>query len=190
MVLYNGSFIHQGGKLSRRTIVGIGQIRSKHSHVSVNDLVGEVHGDVVVLITVPGIEEDRLIQLFEFDHGLQALFGITIRPVSFGLQPNGLSGDQVVDHVSSAVSKLAGIHLIARVFIRDGRGPNEQIHGCKARVGRNVIKGCLPPTYFYSRLGMSDIKIGAGRAHGGEGAGGNHIHFLSGALRPLLLGEI
>src|SRR4030042_5263956 len=48
--------IQQWGELPRRAVVGISQIRLKHAHIGIADLIGEVHCYVVVLIGIPDIE--------------------------------------------------------------------------------------------------------------------------------------
>ena len=43
---------------------------------------------------------------------------------------------------------------------------------------------------FNAGFGMADIEIGAGRAHGAEGAGGNHVHLFSRLFNPFLFGDL
>src|SRR4030042_5763266 len=61
--------IQQWRELPRRAVVGISQIRLKHAHIGIANLVGEVHGYVVVLVGIPDIKQNCLIYVPNVDQG-------------------------------------------------------------------------------------------------------------------------
>ena len=130
--------VEQGAQLARSGIIGVAHARLQRSHVSVDDLLGQVDRAVVVLIRVARVAQDRIGKVFERYGHLHVPVGVTVRPVTFGPQTDGLSTHEVVDDMPAAVFERPRANLVKRV-VECGLGrPDVGVHGRQARVDKNI----------------------------------------------------
>ena len=166
--------------MPRRTVVNVAHPGLERTHIGINRLIGKIHGYVIILVGVPDIKQNRFVKVFDIYQRVQFFPRIAIRPVSSCRQPDIFARHQFLDNVSAAVVKLAGVHAVARVVVRQGISPDEKVSRCQPGISRYVIKIGPAAPQFDARFGVADIEIRAGRAHDAERPGGHHVYFFGG----------
>jgi len=155
--------------------MGIGPQRS---HVGIDDAAGEVHGHIVVLVAIAGIEQGGVFEFGQGDVFFQGPARVAVGAVGLAPQAHGLAAQKILDDVGAAVGETAGVDLVERIVLGQFGGAEVGIHGGQAGMGGNVVEPDL--LGLHDRRFLTEVEEHAGGAHGREGPGGHHVHFLSG----------
>ncbi len=86
----------------------------------------------------------------------------------------------------ATIVEFTGVYPVPRIIIRYRRRTDEQVYGCHAGIGRNVIQSDPTTTEFDAWFGMSGIEVGTGGTHWTKGTSGNDIYLLSCLLDSFL----
>ena len=92
--------------------------------------------------------------------------------------------------MTAAIIEFTGVDSVSGVVIRQGIGAQHQVSGGKPGISRDIIEIGFTSPQLNAGLGVADIEVSAGGAHGSKGAGSHHVHFLAGPFHTLLSGNI
>jgi len=162
---YTGSYadrpvfrvFEKGGQLAGAAVIRAPQTRFDHPHVRVDDPVGDIDPHVVVLVTVPGAVNVRLVDGLLVYICLDPFSRVTVRPVGARFEPYGLSAHKPLDDVPPAIFEGPGIDGVPRVVVRDGGSAKIYVHGGYPAIRRDVVEVALPPADLDPGFGMSEV---------------------------------
>jgi len=122
----------QGIQQTRSGICYVPAVRQEQSHVGPEAPVSGIRSGIVPLVPVPWVEHDGLVQVLEEEFGGDSSPRVTIGPGGESPEFDGLSRDEVLDDMGTAIAFLAGSGLLRRTDIG--------IDSCYAAICLNVVQ--------------------------------------------------
>ena len=104
--------VKQRAERTRRTVVGVPRPGLQGPHVRINSFFGQIHGAIVILVSISGIAKHGVGKVLKGDFLFNIPVGIAVRAVGCGFQKYPLSGNQILNHMSAPVIEFAGIDLV------------------------------------------------------------------------------
>ena len=94
----------------------------QNTHIGIDGLIRQINRYVVVLVGIPHVKKDCLIEVFDVNPGLKSFPRVAVRPVSSSYQPDVFAGNQFFNDMPAAVVELTGVYPVPGVIVRQGVG--------------------------------------------------------------------
>ncbi|OPZ41649.1 MAG: hypothetical protein BWY93_02225 [Euryarchaeota archaeon ADurb.BinA087] len=162
----------QGIEQAGSGIRDVPAVRQEQPHVGPETPVGGIRSGIVPLVPIPRVEHDGLVQVLEEEFGGDSSPRVTVGPGGESPEFDGLSRDEVLDDMGTAITLFAGSGLL--------RCPDIGIDSCYAAICLDVIQPDL--LHLDRGICMAKVQECAGRAHRPERTGRDHIHLSERSL--------